>query len=408
MAVVITADAQDSWPPRVLVSVTGLTVGDSVILYRSVGGERTEVRAGAADDIADTSFLRVDAELPFGMPVTYVVVVDGVTEYSVGPTTYALPGGKVAVSDAIVGLAAEVVILAWPDKDRNRRSTTFQVGGRNIVVGGRLGQPESDIELFVEASSALDNLMEVLEQATQGVVQIRQPGGYDGIDSYLAVIGVNERRFSQDGSDPRRVIALRVAETDSWAPALEARGFTLQDIADRYDLPGPILNANPYFETDASPWTSVGGTVGRSTAQAHQGVASLALTPSGSAALVDARAENVPATAGVTYSAAAWVRCVATRLASININWRNGGSTLISTSTSTTALTANTWTLLEIEATAPALTAQAQLVLSMGSTPAAGHLLYIDEAILRAAVLDLADLADDYPTLLDLAQGDFS
>lgn len=235
MAVAITADEQDSWPPRVLVSVTGLTLDDTVILYRSVGGERTAVRAGYDLAVTDTSFLRVDAELPFGVPVTYVAVVNGVDTYTVGPTTYVLPGGKVAVTDAISGLAAEVVILAWPELERSRRASVFAVGGRNVVVGGPLGQAESDIELFVETTSSRDNLDAVLELATESTVQIRQPGGYDGVDSYQSVLGVVERRFSQDGSDQRRVFAVKVAEVESWAPALEARGWTLQDIADAYD-----------------------------------------------------------------------------------------------------------------------------------------------------------------------------
>lgn len=233
--VAITAVEQDDYPPRVLVSVTDLTLGDAVILYRSVSGERTEVRAGFAPAVEDTAFLRIDAELPFGVPVTYVAVVNGVDTYTTGPVTYVLPGGKVAISDAILGLAAEVVILAWPEKSRSRRSTTFAVAGRNIVVSGPLGQFESDIELLVETSSALDNLMEVLAQSTASIVQVRQPGGYDGVDSYLAVTEASERRFSQDGSDQRRVVAIRAAETEPWAPVLEARGYTLGDIADVYD-----------------------------------------------------------------------------------------------------------------------------------------------------------------------------
>lgn len=234
MVVAITPTVQDAYPPRVLVSVTGLTIGDSVQLYRVVGGERTLVRAGTDASVADTSFLRVDAELPFGTPVSYVAVVEGVAT-STSPTTYTLPGGKVALSDAISGLSAEVVIFAWDDKAFTRDSSRFRVGGRNIVVSGDLGQYESTLELYLETTSAGEQLLALLRNATEAVVQLRQPGGYDGVDSYIVVDGASERRFSQDGSDPRRIWALTVAETDPWAPALEARGFTLADIADWYD-----------------------------------------------------------------------------------------------------------------------------------------------------------------------------
>lgn len=232
--VAFTATEQDAYPPRVLLSLTGLDISDAVVLYRVVGGERTPIRAGSEDFVTDTSFLRIDAELPFGVPVSYVAVVNA-TEYTAGPDTYTLPGGKVAVSDAITGEAAETVILAWDEKEYDRESSLFRVGGRNVAVLGDLGMFASTIELYVENTSSRDNLAALLATATEGVLQIRQAGGYDGVDSYLAVLGATERRFSQDGSDERRIWAIRVAEVESWGPALEARGFTLQDIADAYD-----------------------------------------------------------------------------------------------------------------------------------------------------------------------------
>lgn len=234
MAVAIDATAQDVYPPRVLVAVTGLTLGDDVVVYRQVAGQRTPVRAGSAEDVADTSFLVIDAELPFGVPVTYVAVVNGADTYETTADTYTLPGGKVAVSDAIQALAAEVVILAWPEKTYPRQVSVFQVGGRNAVVSGPIGQASGTIELFVETTSASRNLDEVLRAATEGVVQIRQPGGYDGVDSYQAVLSATERRFSQDGSDERRIWSLDAAETDGWSPGLVARGFTYDDLAAAY------------------------------------------------------------------------------------------------------------------------------------------------------------------------------
>ncbi|MER5703474.1 hypothetical protein ABT023_16235 [Micromonospora sp. NPDC002296] len=234
MAVAISATSQDTWPPRVLVSVTGLALGDSVELFRVAGGDRTPVRAGEATAVTDTSFLRVDAELPFGVPVSYLAVVNGAGEYTTVPATYALPGGKVAITDAINGSSAEVVILSWPDKTYERQASVFVVGGRNVVVAGDLGMWQGDVELFVDTTAARDNVVDLVADATEGVVQIRQPGGYDGVDSYAAVLRLTERRWSQDGSDPRRVIVLAAAQVEGWAPALEAQGYTLQDIANYY------------------------------------------------------------------------------------------------------------------------------------------------------------------------------
>lgn len=230
----ITAVEQDDYPPRVLVSVTGLTIGDAIELYRVVGGERTLVRAGSDDAVPDTSFLRTDAELPFGVPVSYVAVVNETTEYATSSTTYVLPGGKVAMSDAITGTAAEVIIMAWDAREYDRQATVYKVGGRNVVVSADLGMFEADIDIYVDTTSATESVLSLLRVATEGVIQIRQPGGYDGIDCYVSVLRAAERRHSQDGSDQRRYWTLAVAEVEGWAPALEAQGTTLQDIADAY------------------------------------------------------------------------------------------------------------------------------------------------------------------------------
>lgn len=226
----ITTTEQDVYPPRVLVSVTGLTVGDDVEIFRSVAGARTAVRAGTFAGVTDTAVLALDAELPFGVPVTWVAVVNGVDEYTAGPATYTLPGGKVALSDAISGAAAEVVVLSWPERARRRQSSVFPVGGRSVVVAGELGGFESTIELVATAYSSVQQVLSLLEVATQAIVQLRQPGGYDGVDCYVAVLGVTERRWSQDGTDERRVLVLQVVETDPWADGLEAQGYSYADL----------------------------------------------------------------------------------------------------------------------------------------------------------------------------------
>lgn len=232
-AATVTVTEQDAYPPRALISVTDLNLGDSVVLYRSAGGLRTPVRAGASASVTDPSFVRVDAELPFGVPVSYVATVNGV-DYVTAPVAYTLPGGKVVLSDAVAGLAAEVVVRAWPEKTYDRQSSTYRAGGRNVVVAGDLAGWTGTVDVYVETTPARDAVMQLVDGATEGVVQIRQPGGYDGVDSYVAVLSVVERRFSQDGSDDRRIVTLDVVEVEPWAPALEARGFTLQDIADAY------------------------------------------------------------------------------------------------------------------------------------------------------------------------------
>lgn len=231
----IIATEIDLFPPRVLVTVTGLTLADDVELFRVADGTRTAVRAGEVTGITDTSFVRVDGELPYGTPVSYVVVVNGVAEYSTAAVTYTLPGGKPVLSDAITGESAVVVIAAWDEKAYSRSASVFRVGGRNVVVSGDMGQFEATIQLFLEHYSSTENFFALMSGATEGVLQLRRPATqYDGVDCYIVITDAREKRFSQDGSDGRRLWQISVAETDAWSSGLEASGFTYQDVADAY------------------------------------------------------------------------------------------------------------------------------------------------------------------------------
>jgi hypothetical protein len=232
-APILAVATQSVYPPRALLSVTELAVGDSVQLYRSVSGVRTAVRAGSSSSVTDPSFLRVDAELPFGVPVTHIAVVNGL-EYAATAVTYTLTGGKVALSDAVGGRSAEVVIFAWPERTYDRAASRFRVGGRNVVVSGDLVGSQDDVSLYLETTSSVDNVMALLRAATQGVIQVRQPGGYDGVDTYWSVLSVAIRRWSQDGSDQRRILVMEVVEVESWAPTLQAAAYTYADLEAAY------------------------------------------------------------------------------------------------------------------------------------------------------------------------------
>lgn len=234
MVVAITATTVASWPPRVTLAVTGLTIGNVVTIARQVAGARTAVRGADTVTVADTSLVAFDAELPFGTPVTYVAVVNNADAATVGPTSYTLTGGKVALSDATTGQAAEVVITAWPDKERARRVSTFAVGGRTVVVSGELGQFAGSINVLTQTDSAREQLATLLGEATSGILQLRQAGGYGGVDCYLVVTSARESRWSQDGTDARRVWTLAVAETDAWAASLPTQSFTFGNFDTAY------------------------------------------------------------------------------------------------------------------------------------------------------------------------------
>lgn len=234
MAVAITATEQDVWPVRMLVSVTGLTLASTVTVYRVVAAARTALRGADGVTAGDTSLVVTDAELPFGTPVSYTVAVNGADVASTSAATHTLVGAKVAVTDAITDTAAEVVIVAWPARDRERDASVYTAGGRTIVVSGPMAGTRSQLQLLTTTDIGRTTLEALLSGATSGVVQVRQPGGYDGVDSYLAILTVHEERFSQDGTDPRRTWTIDVAEVEAWPASFAAAGYTLADVAAAY------------------------------------------------------------------------------------------------------------------------------------------------------------------------------
>jgi len=232
----ITATEQsDVYPSRMLLTGASLETDDVVTFYRQVASTRTVVRAADSVTAGDTAFVRVDAELPFGTVLSYVMDLNGEEEYSTATTSVELDGGKVAITDAITGAAAEVEITSWPEKRTDRPASTFVVGGRNVAVMGLRPGFTASIEIETETDSARENFEALLDSATSGVLQIRQDGSYGGVDCYVAVISVGERRRdTTDGTDQRRVWTLDVVEVEPWASDVQAAGYTWQDLIDAY------------------------------------------------------------------------------------------------------------------------------------------------------------------------------
>jgi hypothetical protein len=222
------------YPPRVLLTATGLDIGQPITISRIVSGQRTAVRGADNTVMTATTLVIVDSEIPFGLPVSYVLTIGGSDDTTTTPVTYTLPGGKVVLSDAPGGLSAEVVIMSWPDQAQDAQASVFVVDRKNIVVTAGLAQYRSTVDLFTETTAGGDQLDRLLNAATSGIVQVRQPGGYDGVDGYWAVLGVSKTRWSQDGSDQRRIWSLSVAEVDPWPTSLLARGFTYADVVAHY------------------------------------------------------------------------------------------------------------------------------------------------------------------------------
>lgn len=167
---------------------------------------------------------------------------------------------------------------------------------------------------------------------------------------------------------------------------------------------------NPYFETNASNWVGVGGTVARTTTQFHEGAASLLLTPDGVTATVQARSSDMAATEGTRYIFRGWVRCAVARDITVKFRWVDASLAVLSNLDGfvTMGVAANTWTYFKLSAVSPENTAFVQFTVELSGTPAAGHLTYLDEAWLfpqgliehDSGWLNLPDKAYSFPTAL--------
>lgn len=248
----IATQVQSVFPPRVLITLTGL-VADSIVtatVYRQVGTARTALRGAVAVNTTSTdSLVRIDGEQPFGAAYNYVAVLTNssgvVSEAYSDPLTVTL-GTRYVASDAITATGAKVVAEAWPSKKRVRDSTVFNVGGRAVVVSGPRGSASSSLQLRTDTTADGDALQALLDGATSGVILVREEFSLAGFSAYLAVLEDDENR---QWYDQTRWWTLSVMETEAWPANLEARGFTLLDIANHYAPTGTLSDLRNDYAT---------------------------------------------------------------------------------------------------------------------------------------------------------------
>lgn len=106
------------------------------------------------------------------------------------------------------------------------------------------------------------------------------------------------------------------------------------DAAGRAWTTGGVLN--PYFETNVLNWTALGNaTIARSTALAHQGVASMLITPDGVTTSPGAASDNFAVIAGQSYTLNGWMAQpnAGSITRQLNVIWKNAALGVISTDT---------------------------------------------------------------------------
>ncbi|MEU4168857.1 hypothetical protein AB0F46_18515 [Streptomyces sp. NPDC026665] len=245
----IAVSAQSVFPPRNLVSATGLT-GDDIVtisLLRLAGGDLEPVRAATSVDVTgQASFLRVDAEQPFGIALTYSAVLTDVNgnQWTVTASPITSTVTSDVISDAIRGVGAAVKFESPLDWKRDRDATTFNVNGRLIVVGKPRSARSGTLVVRVESDDDGDALNEMLDAATEGTILVRKQVSLPRLDGTYAFTDDTE---SPTWFDEYRWFSLTVAKVDDWPDVMEAAGFTLADIAANFST---LADIAAFFTTN--------------------------------------------------------------------------------------------------------------------------------------------------------------
>jgi hypothetical protein len=252
----IAVSAQSVVPPRNLVSATGLT-GDDIVtisLLRQAGSDLEPVRAASSVDVTgQASFLRVDAEQPFGISLTYSAVLTDVngTQWTITASPITSTVTSDVISDAIRGVGAAVKIESPLEWKRDRDATSFNINGRIVVVGRPRSSRSGTITVRCETDEAGDALNDILDNATEGTILVRKQTSLPRLDGTYALIDDTE---SPNWYDEYRWFALNTVKADDWPDVMEAAGFTLADIAANFSIlsdisaffPGTLLSIAQY------------------------------------------------------------------------------------------------------------------------------------------------------------------
>jgi hypothetical protein len=147
-----------------------------------------------------------------------------------------------------------------------------------------------------------------------------------------------------------------------------------------------LTGQNTDFEGGIGTWvTNQNSTVAGTSADAHAGTSSLAITTtntsSASAKHVSLPANGFPVTPGASYYSQVWFKSAAvSRTCNNTINWFDSGSNFLSTSSATGAASSTSiWKLSSLRAVAPATAAFASLNVQVQTPAGAGEVHYFDD-----------------------------
>lgn len=166
---------------------------------------------------------------------------------------------------------------------------------------------------------------------------------------------------------------------DDYEFAADTRNFYRAVGQDGY---GPALNPNTSFEVDTTGWAAGGASIERSTVRAHEGVASLLITPDGVSGSGGAIAGRVPVVVGETYQASLWAWATESMQIGPAIDWFTalvGGSYISTGFVGPVTIPAGVWVPISGPLVAPAGATAASIRARHGGTPSVAQTWWADE-----------------------------
>ena len=382
MAVTITATLVSSTDPKpVQIVLNGITAALTYSVTGSAGGSSWPVPGGEGVS-AGTQIVLVDNRAALNTPITYSVVVSGVT-YTASPVTVTY--GQRYLLQSLDGLS--VVAFWWSDNDLPRevqtRAATFDVPGRDrpparYTTGGD-GGGSLVIRTDRTNTDALYRLVKTGRPVivrTDGTVRDLPP-----VDLLLltSVSNVARRAFASPGvlwtdrvwnlqytlvGDPQPSQALTAFTWDDFDAAMLARVWS-----------NPV--SNPTFDANTTGWVAAGSGAVLSW-QSTGGAVSpgyARLTSGGTVAMSVNATATFPVVAGQLFAAQAMVRGTVGRNVHLRMTWT--GAT--ATSATAVALTSTTaWQQITYTGTVPVGATAVRVDVLMDATIAVGNLLEVD------------------------------
>ena len=140
--------------------------------------------------------------------------------------------------------------------------------------------------------------------------------------------------------------------------------------------------ANPDFESGVTSWTASGSSsFTQSGTQKHGGSFAGRLVPTGSSSRTGIESEKIPVVIGASVSVSGWMwfTNAVTNNASIGFSWYDSANNFLSESHTFISASAATWKQFSNTFTAPANAAFVTVVATLGGTPAAAQIFYVDD-----------------------------